>query len=110
MAIKSNLVIDQGATFSVSINLTDDDDNITDLTGYTGAASMRKHFSSNTAYDFTVSINAPLGRVTLSMTANATANIEAGRYMYDCELTDLSGTVSRLVEGIATVTPGVTRP
>jgi hypothetical protein len=29
--------------------------------------------------------------------------------MYDCELTDVNGAVSRLIEGIVTVTPGVTR-
>ena len=45
----------------------------------------------------------------LSMSANTTNSIAAGRYVYDCELTDSNGIVSRLVEGIVTVTPGVTR-
>jgi hypothetical protein len=43
------------------------------------------------------------------MSANVTNNIAAGRYVYDCELNDGNGTISRLVEGIVTVTPGVTR-
>ena len=32
-----------------------------------------------------------------------------GRYVYDVELTNSSNTRSRLVEGIATITPEVTR-
>jgi hypothetical protein len=43
------------------------------------------------------------------MTANSSANVVAGRYVYDCELTDVNGAVTRLIEGIATVTPQVTR-
>jgi len=36
-------------------------------------------------------------------------NREAGRYVYDVETTSGSGVVSRIVEGIITVTPEVTR-
>lgn len=109
MAIKANLIIDQGADYSTTINVTDDDDTVIDLTGYTGAAQMRKHYTSVTFYAFDVSINGPLGIVTLSMAANSTNNIPAGRYVYDCELTDTQGKTSRLVEGIVTITPNVTR-
>ena len=109
MAIKGNIVIDQGADFSTSINVTDDDGDAVNLADYTGAAQMRKHYTSSTAYNFTVDITSASGVVTLSMTANTTANIAAGRYVYDCELTDTSNIVTRLVEGIVTVTPQVTR-
>jgi len=109
MAIKANLQIDQGSTFQTTINVTDDNDDIVDLTGYTGVAQMRKHYTSTTSYSFTVSISPTIGTVTLAMTANATANVVAGRYVYDCELTDTNGAVTRLIEGIATVTPQVTR-
>lgn len=109
MAIKANIVIDQGTTFQTSINVTDVNDNAVNLTGYTAVAQMRKHYTSPTSYAFTTAISPIGGVVTLSMTANTTNNIVAGRYVYDCELTDSSGSVSRLVEGIVTVTPGVTR-
>lgn len=109
MAIKANIVIDQGADFATTINLTDEDGDIIDLTDFTGAAQMRKHYTSVTAYEFTVNISEASGEVTLSMTANTTDNIPAGRYVYDCELTDDNGVKSRIVEGIVTVTPGVTR-
>ena len=43
-----NLVIDQGADFTQTFNLEDDASaSALDLTGYTGAAQLRKHSSSN---------------------------------------------------------------
>jgi hypothetical protein len=109
MAIKANLQIDQGADFSTEIDVLDDDGEVVNLTGYTGAAQMRKHYTSATAINFNVAVNESGGTVTISMTAAASANVTPGRYVYDCELTSSSNTVSRLVEGIVTVTPQVTR-
>lgn len=109
MAIKANIVVDQGSSFSTTINLTDTDDTVIDLTGYTGAAQMRKHYTSSNSVPFTVTLVAGEGTVSLSLTANATANVVAGRYVYDVELTDPNGVISRIVEGIVTVTPNVTR-
>lgn len=108
MASKANLVIDQGTTFTTTITVTDDEGTALNLTGYTGAAQIRKHYTSSNSVSFTVSIAPATGEVTLSLNANATANLNAGRYVYDCELT-LSGIVSRVLEGIVTVTPQVTR-
>lgn len=108
MATKSNLLIDQGTTFSSIINLTDEEGSPINLSNYTGAAQMRKHYSSSNSVSFAVELTAN-GRVTLSLSANQTANIVAGRYVYDVEVTDNLGTISRIVEGIVTVTPNVTR-
>ena len=109
MAIKAHIQIDQGANYSTSIDVTDDNGDPVELTGYTGAAQMRKHYTSVTSYAFTVTINAGQGTVDLSLTANTSNTIPAGRYVYDCELTDSNGKKSRLVEGIVTITPQVTR-
>lgn len=109
MATKANLVIDQGATYSTSIDVLDEEGIAIDLTNYTGAAQMRKHYTSSNSVAFTVSLGGADGTVTLSMTANATANIASGRYVYDVELTSNTGVVSRVLEGIVTVTPNVTR-
>jgi hypothetical protein len=109
MAIRGNLIIDQGATFQTSINVTDDNEVAINLTGYTAAAQMRKHYTSSNATNFTVTISPALGIVTLVMSANTTNTLVPGRYVYDCELTDTNGATTRLVEGIVTVTPGVTR-
>ena len=109
MGTKANLKVDQGSDFSTAINLTDDDGDALNLAGYTGAAQIRKYYTSTTSYDFDVDITANTGQITLSLTANTTNNITAGRYVYDLEITDSSGVVSRVLEGILTITPGVTR-
>lgn len=109
MAIKANLVIDQGADFSTTIDVTDDDGNVVDLTGYTGAAQMRKHYTSSAQTAFTVTVSPQLGEVTLSMNSETTNALVPGRYVYDCELRSSSNVVSRLIEGLVTVSPQVTR-
>lgn len=109
MATKANLVVDQGADFSTIISLADLDDEAIDLTGYTGSAQIRKHYSSSNAVNFSVSLDSNAGDITLSLTAAQTNAMLAGRYVYDLELQNSAGIRSRIVEGILTVTPGVTR-
>lgn len=108
MAIKANIVIDQGTDFSTSIDVTDDNGDPVNLSTYTGAAQLRKHYTSSNSTSFAVSTSSG-GVVTLSMNAAVSGNLTPGRYVYDCEITDSSNTVSRLIEGIVTVTPQVTR-
>jgi hypothetical protein len=110
MAIVSNLTVDQGSTFSASIDITDTENNLLNLTGYTVAGQIRKTYDSSTAVDFTGSVsNAALGEVTISLTATQTNALIAGRYVYDVEITSAGGTVTRVIEGQVEVTPGVTQ-
>ena len=110
MAIVSNLTVDQGSTFSATIDITDAEDNILVLTGYTVAAQIRKTYSSVTAVNFTGSVsNATLGEITISLTPAQTNALVAGRYVYDAEITSAGGTVTRVIEGQIEVTPGVTQ-
>lgn len=109
MATKANLKIGQGTDFLTSITLTDDDGIPITLSGYTGEGQIRKYYTSSTAVDFDVSIQANTGVVTLQLTSAQTNAMEAGRYVYDVELTDSANIVSRILEGIVTITPGVTR-
>lgn len=109
MATKLNLIVDQGASFETTLNLTDDNDETVSLVGYTGAGQIRKHYSSLTATNFNVTLGGANGTVTLALSANTTSSLVAGRYVYDVEVADGNGIVSRLFEGIVTVTPQVTR-
>ena len=72
-------------------------------------SAFGSEFSLDSATVFSVSISSAFGQVTLSMNSATTATITPGRYVYDCELTSSANVVSRLVEGIVTVTPQVTR-
>lgn len=112
MAAYVELFIDQGATFNNIINLSDDISNANiNITGYIVRSQMRRsYYSANATANITCTItNAAQGEITMNLNANTTANIKAGRYLFDLETIDTLGTVSRVLEGIITVTPGITR-
>lgn len=106
MAAKANIVIDQGAEFLTTYTFLDENNDPIDFTGYTGAAQMRKSYTSSMMYPFQVALGNN-GLVTLSMDYSSTEIIPAGRYVYDIEVLK-DQKKSRIVEGIVTVTPGVT--
>ena len=111
MAVYSNIVIDQGADYTASIDVTDADGDAVDLTGHTGKGQIRKTYSSSTAVDFTVNVKAPAtnGVLTIGLTNNQTNAMKAGRYVYDVEITSSAGTKTRVLEGQVEITPGVTQ-
>jgi len=110
MAIIANLYIDQGTDFSVTVDVTDSAGEVLELDGYTASAQIRKTYSSSSvSATFSTSIAALAGQVTLSLTDTQTSAIEAGRYVYDLNITSGAGLVTRVIEGQAIVTPGVTR-
>ena len=110
MAAKANIFVDQGSTFSTYLELSDENGNITDLSGYSVEGQIRKWYTSSNAVTFSTSVNSDFGTITLSLTSSQTNNMVAGRYVYDVEITEIStNAISRVVEGIVTVTPGVTR-
>ena len=110
MAIIANIFIDQGTDFTVQVDCTDTAGDVLNLTGYTATAQLRKTYgSSNASATFTCSHNGVGGTVTMTLTDTVTTALEAGRYVYDLMVTDESGSKSRIAEGQATATPGVTR-
>ena len=87
MATKANLVIDQGATFSTDLTLTDDIGDLLILSGYSANSQIRKWYtSSSPSATFETQINVQSSVITLSLTASQTSNLVAGRYVYDVEL------------------------
>lgn len=109
MAQKVNITIDQGTTFSYPFTALDTNGEIRDLTVYTANAQLRKAYASSNATSFTCTVSSTDPNLVISLTANQTANIIAGRYVYDVQLQSNTNAVTRYVEGIATVTPRVTR-
>lgn len=110
MAVILNLTIDQGATFSKTFTIYATDTTVLNLTGYTIRGEMRKAYAASTSQEFTISCPEPTtGVVTISLTATQTAALTAGKYVYDVETSSPAGTVSRTLQGNATVTPEVTR-
>jgi len=108
----AELTIDQGANLSSTIDLTNDDGTAINLANTSFTAQIRKsYYSTNPTANITVEVegSAANGRIRLSLDAANTANIKAGRYLYDLKMIDSSNTHIRVIEGIVTITPQVTR-
>lgn len=108
MSAKLNLVIDQGSTFSATFDVKDDSGNAIDLSNYTANSQIRKHYTSTSYTPFTVSANSS-GSIVLSLNANTTSSLTPGRYVYDVVIVSNTSVHTRVAEGIATVTPRVTK-
>lgn len=110
MAAYTEITMEQGATFSTTINVTDVYNNSVNLASYTAASMMRKSYYTNSFYVIDAEVtNASEGEVTLSVSSSNTSIIVPGRYVYDVTVNDGANTVTRIVEGIVTVLPSVTR-
>jgi hypothetical protein len=110
MSGKLDLTIEQGSTFSRTITIKDASNAVVNITNDTFAGQVRKRHQSGTV-DATMTFNitdGANGEVTASITATDTATMDTGDFVYDIEWTS-GTTVTRLLEGTATVTPEVTR-
>jgi hypothetical protein len=105
------LFLEQGTDFNFSITLDDIYMTPYDLSTSVPKGSIRKsYYSANTTADFLATSSDPAnGVINLSLTNDITANIAAGRYVYDVTLKDNTNTITRILEGIVTVNPSVTR-
>ena len=111
MSVPINLTIEQGTDFSYTLTVDNDDGSPKDLTTYTAQSKMRRSYKSLTSYDITATITFPLnGEIKLSMLAADSSLIPPGRYVYDLKIfsADMIPVVTRVIEGIVTVTPQVT--
>lgn len=107
----AELTVDQGTTFESTIDLVGDDGAAINVAGYIFNGQVRKsYYSTKVAANITISVtNTANGNLMISIPANTTANIKAGRYLYDIKMKDSSNVVTRIVEGIITITPQVTK-
>jgi hypothetical protein len=110
MATISNLFVDAGSTYSNIITVAGSNGLPLNLTGYTVASQMRKSYQSSIYYTFTASVYiATQGKIRLQLTDEQSELIPPGRYIYDVEITSPTGATTRVVEGIVTVTPQITK-
>jgi hypothetical protein len=110
LAAYSELTLEQYSNFSTTINVDDASGNPINLYGYTVASQIRKSYYSTTATNFTASVTGVAnGEITISMTAANTANMTAGRALFDVVITSPDSIKTRVVEGIVVILPGVTQ-
>jgi len=102
-----NIVIPQGSDFEETFSSTESDGSASNLAGFTGEAKIKKHPESTSSTSFTVNITGATGVVSIAMTSGVTGSLSPGRHLYDVRLTSSTGAKSRLVEGMAMVTAGI---
>lgn len=111
MAAIANLKIDQGASFSSDVTVTNSDGAVTDLTGYTVVAKMAKSYGASDSVTITSALasDPTTGVIELTLTDQQTVNLDApARYVYDVYITQTStSTVTRVIEGVITINPRV---
>jgi hypothetical protein len=104
--------VGQGATFKAQLQVRGDTGVGMNLIPYTVSGQVRKSYSSlNVSANIVCTmIDAANGSLQLSISHANTANVKAGRHVFDIEAQHGStGEVVRLVEGMMTFTPQVTK-
>jgi hypothetical protein len=123
--MRYDLSIWQGATFALSINVTDANNANINLTSYSASMQIRQSYDSVDATETLSSSNGEItfdtanGIVSLELSADRTANINVDLtsssippksvYVYDMDLTDPYNKVTKLLFGQVDVYGEVTR-
>jgi hypothetical protein len=113
---KHNFYVYRGATFVEQIEWKDENGTAIDLTGFTARMHMRDAVDAATPFltltteNGGITLGGVAGTVDLLATAAVTSAITATAGVYDLELIAGDGvTVTRLLEGLVTISPEVTR-
>jgi hypothetical protein len=110
MSQTAYLDIDQGSDFSVIFELENDDGTPMDLSGFSVYSQFRKSYNSLIGYNFVVSIaDEDLGKISLALSGSASSVIKPGRYLYDVEIRGAGNRKTRVVQGIVTINPEITK-
>jgi hypothetical protein len=109
-----DLLIEQGATFSQVITYKDSGVAV-NLQGFTARMQVRATLEAATALielttaNGRIALGGTAGTITLSISATDTEALPSGRGVYDLELVSGSGIVTRLLQGVCTISRNVTR-
>ena len=99
----TNIVIEKGTHFEAVFNLFDPDQSQSLLVGLTTTyASIRKYPNDPNGQEFSKTITAGTGTIVLSLTAEQTSNLKAGRNYFDVVLT-VQGKKTKVIKGTAIV-------
>jgi len=110
MATRSNLYVDAGSTYNTIITVAASNGQALDLNSYSVSSQMRKSYYSSTYHSFNASVyDADSGKIRLQLTDEQSEAIPPGRWLYDVEIESPSGARTRVVEGIVTVSPQITK-
>ena len=109
-----HFIIEQGATFGQTLTLKDSSNALINLTGFTGAMSLKeKPDSSATVLSLTtangrMTIGGNAGTIQLLISATDTGNLTPDDGVFDLEITSGAGVVTRIIEGTYSIRRNIT--
>jgi len=105
-----NISIEQGSTWELRMEIDSVAGADKNMTDYTVAAKIGKsYYDTSPISMYFQYIVQNSGIFKLWLTAAQTAALDpAHEYVYDVEITDGSGVVTRMIQGRATISPGIT--
>lgn len=109
MSTRANIYVDQGTDFSTFLNLSDESGTY-DITTQQFECDVRKVFSATSIFSptFVIEPGGETGVVEMLISADATANVEPGKYQYDVVMSSGS-TKEKILEGLMFILPTITR-
>lgn len=114
-AATDNLIIDKGATFKKTYVYQDSSRNPIDLTGYTAKMQIRPYIGSSTVIvelstaNGRITITPSEGKIELELADEETVVISEHSGVYDLEIEDSSGNITKLVRGTVSFIDEVTQ-
>lgn len=114
-AANYDILIEQGATFRLNLTWRDANGVLVDLTNWSARMQIRESINDAEAV---VDLSSPsagivlggtAGTITVTIPAAQTAALAIRRGVYDLEVQDSAGNVTRLLQGAVEVSPEVTR-
>lgn len=104
-----NLTINQKSSFEITVYVKDDGV-VQNLTGYTTVAKYKDNYQTPDAQakSFTTAVtNAVAGEIKMSLTPEQTSALQVQKYVYDLAIISGTGFKTRVMEGVITVSGGV---
>lgn len=114
-AATHDILIEQGATFRLSLVWKDSLGAPINLTGYTARMQVRHKITDAaplltfTTANGAITLGGSAGTIEVVGSATSTDVLTVKSGVYDLEMVAPTGEVTRLIEGSATITPQVTR-
>lgn len=114
MATQSNLYIDQGTDYRVTIGIASNDDGY-DFDDWSFSAAASKLYSSSVAIiaemtKIPADDENPINSVEMYISADQTADLEPGKYVYDVLMHNVtSGETDKILEGLIFILQSITR-
>ena len=118
-AVVNDILVNQGADYDIQLTIKDNTGTVVDITGYSFLARIKESAESSTALaKFTQQeVDYKNGQVRLHLESDDTSAIDTSgdsysdtsQYYYDVLMSDNDGNTTRILNGSAYISPGISQ-